>query len=96
MRSNLDAMHGFVYAEALTMALAGTLGKAAAHARVEALCRRAQSRGETLQQALGADAELSKAVPAEIVERIFEPSSQFGSAGTIIERALDAWRNKES
>ncbi len=96
MRRNLDAMRGFVYAEALTMALAGTLGKVAAHARVEALCRRAQSQNETLQHALGQDAELSKSVPPEVVARIFEPASQFGSAATMIDRALDAWRNKES
>jgi len=96
MRRNLDAMRGFVYAEALTMALAGTLGKVAAHARVEALCRRAQSQSETLQQALCHDAELSRAVPPEVLAQIFEPSSQFGSAATMIDRALDAWRNKES
>jgi 3-carboxy-cis,cis-muconate cycloisomerase len=96
MSRNLDAMRGFVYAEALTMALAGTLGKVAAHARVEALCRRAQSEGGTLQQALAQDAELSKSVPPDVLARTFEPSSQFGSAGTMIDRALDAWRNKES
>ena len=60
MRRNLDAMNGFVYAEALSMALAGALGKADAHARVETLCRDAQSRNETLQQALLCDAGLSK------------------------------------
>jgi 3-carboxy-cis,cis-muconate cycloisomerase len=96
MRRNLDAMRGFVYAEALTMALAGSLGKVAAHQRVQALCRSAQSRSETLQQALQKDAELAKSVPPEVAARIFEPASQFGSATTMIDRALDAWRNKDS
>ena len=95
MRRNLDAMRGFVYAEALTMALAATLGKSGAHARVEVLCRRAQDRGETLQQALAQEAELANSVPPDALARIFEPSSQFGSAGTMIDRALDAWRNRE-
>ena len=96
MRRNLDATRGFVYAEALTMALAGTLGKVAAHARVEALCRRAQSRIEALQQALEQDPELSKVIPPDVAARIFEPSSQFGSAAHMIDRALDAWRNKDN
>lgn len=94
MRRNLDAMRGFVYAEALTMALAPSLGKAVAHARVEALCSRAQAGGETLQQALAKDAELSQSLTPELAG-IFEPSSQFGSAGTMIARALLAWRDKD-
>ena len=71
MRRNLDAMRGFVYAEALTMVLAGSLGKAHAHARVEALCRDAQAEGGTLQQALAQDAELSKPCRPTSLARTF-------------------------
>lgn len=95
MRRNLEAMRGFVYAEALSMALAGTLGKAEAYARVEALCRDAQASGQSLPQALAKDAGLSQAV-ADGMPGLFEPASQFGSATTMIDRALRAWRDKET
>jgi 3-carboxy-cis,cis-muconate cycloisomerase len=93
MRANLDAMRGFVYAEALSVALAPALGKAGAHARVEALCRLAQNEGRTLQEALNADADLSVRLSASARERIFDPASQFGAAPLMIERALAAWRH---
>ena len=96
MRRNLDALHGFVYAEALAMALAATLGKVDAHARVEALCRDAQSRNETLQQALQHDSGLAKLLPPDVVARAFEPTTQFGAAATMIDGALDAWRNRKA
>ena len=92
MRRNLDALNGFVYAEALAGALAGALGKAGAHARVETLCRDAQSGNETLQEALQRDVGLSKLLPPDAMARIFEPSAQFGAAATMIDRTLDAWR----
>jgi 3-carboxy-cis,cis-muconate cycloisomerase len=96
MLRNLAATRGFVYAEALSMAIAGTLGKAAAHARVEALCRHAQSSGQTLEQALRADAELGALVPPDTARDVFDPASQFGASAAMIDQALHAWRSKES
>lgn len=96
MQRNLDATRGFVYAEALAVAIAGTLGKAAAHARVEQLCRLAQRQGTTLGETLAADAQLSALVPEDRRAAIFDPASQFGSADAMIDRALDAWRNPGS
>lgn len=94
MQRNLEAMHGLVYAEALSMALAQSLGKSAAHARVEALSKRAQRERKTLRQALEQDAELAALVPEAERDRLFSPWSQFGSADAMIDRALAAWRNR--
>ena len=96
MRRNVDAPHGFVYAEALSMALAAKLGKAQAHARIEALCERALSGGTTLREALERDAELAQRVSPAERDRLFDPASQFGSANAMIDRALDAWRNRST
>ena len=96
MRRNLDATRGFVYAEGLSIALAEKLGKAAAHQRVEALCRTAQSANVTLDQALRSDAELAAIVPPDVAAHLFEPSSQFGASAAMIDRAIVAWRNRES
>ncbi len=95
MRRNLDATRGFVYAEALSIALGATLGKSAAHGRVEALCKRAQADGSSLEEALGTDAELVQLLSPAVRSKLFDPASQFGSAGTMIDHALHAWRNQE-
>ena len=96
MRRNLDATRGFVYAEALTIALGAKVGKAAAHARVEALCRRAQAEGATLQDAFAADERLAALVPSDVRATLFDPASQFGSAASMIDHALAAWRNRSN
>lgn len=96
MLRNLAATRGFVYAEALSMKIAETLGKSAAHARVEALCRDALSTGRSLEQALRADVDLAALVPPEVAAQIFDPASQFGASAAMIDRALVAWRSKET
>lgn len=96
MRRNVDATRGLVYAEALSVKLAETLGKAAAHTRVEALGRAAQASGRSLDEALRADAELAAIVPPDVAARIFQPASQFGSSAAMIDRALADWRDREN
>jgi 3-carboxy-cis,cis-muconate cycloisomerase len=76
------------------MALAAKLGKSQAHARVEALCQRALADGATLREAFERDATLAQHVPRAERDRLFDPASQFGSADAMIDRALDAWRNR--
>src|SRR5262249_6316013 len=43
MRENLELTRGLIYAEAVSMALAEKLGRAAAHEKIEAACRAASS-----------------------------------------------------
>ena len=95
MARNLEALHGFVFAEALGTRLAVVLGKSEAHARVEALCRKALAEGSTLQRALEADDEMAALVPAQEREQLFDAAAQFGAADTMIDRALAAWRDEE-
>ena len=94
MLHNLEATRGFVHAEALSLKLAETLGKAVAHVRVDALCRRAQSSGRTLEQALDDDPELASLVPPGVARALFQPASQYGASQAMIDRALDAWRKE--
>jgi 3-carboxy-cis,cis-muconate cycloisomerase len=96
MRRNLDATRGFVYAEALAVALGGKLGKEVSHRRVEALCRQALRDGLTLEQALSGDSELSRLISDDARSRVFDPASQFGAADSMIDAALNAWRERRS
>ncbi len=55
MRSNLDATHGLIMAEAVTFALAETIGKSDAHHLVEAASKRAVAEKKHLREVLSAD-----------------------------------------
>jgi 3-carboxy-cis,cis-muconate cycloisomerase len=96
MLANLRRTRGFVHAEAVTVALAGVLGKPRAHALMEQVCRDAIDRGVDLAQALDAvlqaDPSLAAAVSPEARARLFDPASQRGDADAMIDRALAAWR----
>ena len=91
MRRNLDRTAGLVYSEAVSMRLAQTLGKQAAHALTEKLCERAVREGTSLEAALRGDAQASAALAAQDIPKIFSPESCFGDAPAMIARALQDW-----
>jgi len=55
MRSNLDTTHGLIMAEAVTFALAETIGKSDAHHLIEAASKRAVAEKKHLREVLSAD-----------------------------------------
>ena len=87
---------GLVQLEAVTVVLSLALGKAAAHAQMEQLCREAIEAGRTLREALIAarrqDAVLANALPDALLEALFDPSAQQGDAQMMIDHTLAAWR----
>lgn len=96
MRANLARSGGLVHAEALTVALAGRIGRPAAAARIAGVCRDAIDRGVALRDALAraraADAALAAALPDAVLDGLFEPAGQRGDADTMIDRTLADWR----
>ncbi len=92
MQRNLDRSLGLVYSEAVAMRLSQALGKAAAHAKVEALCLEALQSGTGLRELLAADADVARAVPRDELARLFAPGSSFGAASVMIEAVLEEWR----
>lgn len=92
MQANLDRTRDLVYSEAVSVRLAASLGKAAAHALTEKLCVEAVRSGRTLREALAQDAEASKIVPEAERAKLFDPKAAFGSAPAMIERALLLWQ----
>ncbi|HEX7044069.1 MAG TPA: 3-carboxy-cis,cis-muconate cycloisomerase [Burkholderiales bacterium] len=91
MRANLEQTRGLIMAEAVTMALARTLGRDAAHRLVEAASRRAAAEGRHLRDVLAADAEAARHLAAADLDRLFDPSSYIGSAEQMVERVLGEW-----
>jgi 3-carboxy-cis,cis-muconate cycloisomerase len=89
MRVNLDATHGLIMAEAVTMALAEKIGKSDAHHLIEILSRKAVSEKRHLRDVLSADAAVTAhLVGAEEIAKLFEPMAYQGVSQTLIDRLL--------
>ncbi len=88
MRANLDTTHGLVMAEAVTMALAETIGKAGAHRCIEAASRAAVREDKPLREVLANDAEVSAQLSPEQLDRLFDPAGYQGVAQQLIDRLL--------
>lgn len=91
MRANLERSRGLVFSEAVAIRLSQSLGKAAAHALTEKLCANALDLGTTLLEAMRADPEVARAIPAGEMPALFEPANCFGASAKMIERVLERW-----
>ena len=88
MRGNLDATQGLIMAEAVMMALAGRLGRQAAHEAVEHASAAAIERHISLAEALAADAAITAHVSREEIARITDPAGYLGDAPGVIDRVV--------
>ena len=86
MAANLERTAGLAFSEALSVRLAQTLGKSAAHALTEELCARAVREGRHLRDVA------AEHVPAHELGALFDARHAFGSAHHMIERSLATWR----
>jgi 3-carboxy-cis,cis-muconate cycloisomerase len=90
MRENLDMTRGLVLAEAVSSALAETLGRAAAHRLVEEASQRALREGCSLEQVLLAMPEVVQQLPPERIHQLLDPRHYLGSSAEFLDRALRA------
>jgi 3-carboxy-cis,cis-muconate cycloisomerase len=88
MRVNLDATHGLIMAEAVTMALAATIGKSDAHHLIEAASRKAVSEKLHLRDVLTADSKVTAHLGADKIAKLFEPMAYQGVSQALIDRLL--------
>jgi 3-carboxy-cis,cis-muconate cycloisomerase len=83
MRANIDALHGLVSAEALSIWLAAAIGRPAAHAAVEAMTRTAVAERRHLRDvaraAVAADPALAR-LDAGALDALFDPVAATGPA----------------
>lgn len=93
MRANLDATGGTIMAEALTMALARTLGRPEAYRVVQRITDRAVASGIALADAALVDERVRKVLSSDKLAAALDVSGYLGSAGAIIDRALAAFRS---
>ena len=94
MRENLDATHGLIMAEAVTMALATSMGRLQAHGLVEQKCRQALEQGRGLQDVLAEDERVLAALGAQKLAELMAPQNYLGAAGVFVDRVLERARAK--
>jgi 3-carboxy-cis,cis-muconate cycloisomerase len=88
MRSNLDQTHGLVFAEAVSMALAESMGKSGAHGVVEAASQRVRTTGKTLKEELQQDPSVKQVLSTEVLDQLFIPERYLGSAEAFVDRVV--------
>jgi 3-carboxy-cis,cis-muconate cycloisomerase len=88
MRANLDATGGLIMAEAVTMALAETIGKNDAHHLIEAASKKAVKEKTDLRTVLNADSSITAHLSADLIAKLFEPMAYQGSSQILIDRLL--------
>jgi len=95
MRANIDALQGLVAAEALSIRLAGAIGRPAAHAAVEAMTRTAVAEQRHLRDvahaAIAADPALAHLDPGEL-DAIFDPVAATAPARRLASRRFEQLR----
>ncbi|MEN3292756.1 MAG: 3-carboxy-cis,cis-muconate cycloisomerase [Burkholderiales bacterium] len=94
MLGNLNATHGQIMAEAVTLALGGKIGRMAAHQLVEKACHRAAGTGEHLRQTLAQDAAIANELTPAELDRLLDPSNYLGQAAAFVDRVLATYRRK--
>ncbi|HTR26749.1 MAG TPA: 3-carboxy-cis,cis-muconate cycloisomerase [Terriglobales bacterium] len=92
MRSNLDATHGLIYAEGVSIALARHVGKAEAHQLVEAASRRARESRKELRELLNEEKSVTGLLNTAELDRLFAPENYLGAAEEFVNRVIAAAR----
>ena len=98
MRTNLDITHGLIMAESVTLALAKSLGKQAAHHLVEQLCHRALDENQPLAALLAQHPQVTPHLSVTQIEHLLDPQHALGSNDTFINQVLmrAAQQNRKS
>src|SRR3954462_9340575 len=90
MRSNLDATHGLIMAEAVTFAMAETIGKSDAHHLIEAAAKKAVAGKQHLGDVLTSDPAVTAHLSADQIKALLEPMAYQGASQALIDRLLDS------
>jgi 3-carboxy-cis,cis-muconate cycloisomerase len=88
MLKNLDATHGLIFAEAVTMALGDRLGKMSAHMLVEGSCKKARAENRLLKDVLREEPGLHGYLTPVDLEGLFDVRNYLGSAEEFVRRVL--------
>ncbi|NLZ09932.1 MAG: 3-carboxy-cis,cis-muconate cycloisomerase [Alcaligenaceae bacterium] len=96
MRQNIDNLHGLIFAEAVSIYLAGAIGRPAAHHLMETLTARAVSEkihlSRVVRQAIDADDRLRSQLDLEQIDALFDPVAATRNGHQIAEKLVSQLR----
>lgn len=95
MHENLKATCGLIFAEGITMALAGKMGKPAAQEIVETACERARNEKRHLRDVILGDGYAKAHLSASDVDGLFDPQKYLGTAEEFVDRVVAASKSGE-
>lgn len=93
MQRNLKITNGLLMAESVSMALATHIGRDRAHKLLEEVSREAAESGISLRTALGNDLRITAHLTEGELDALVEPARYLGSASTMIDQVLAAYRD---
>ncbi|WP_341957825.1 3-carboxy-cis,cis-muconate cycloisomerase [Pseudomonas sp. RC10] len=88
MAHNLALTQGLVLAEAVSIALAGRVGRDRAHQLIEQCCRRAVDQGQPLRVIMGADPAVSEQLSPQALDNLLDPTRYLGQSRRWVKRAV--------
>jgi 3-carboxy-cis,cis-muconate cycloisomerase len=88
MRANLDITKGLIVSEAVMMGLGPYLGRQYAHDLVYDICRQVVATGRPLAELLAENAEISKHLTRDELNKLCDPANYLGQAGEMVDRVL--------
>jgi 3-carboxy-cis,cis-muconate cycloisomerase len=88
MAANLEASHGLLLAESVSVELAARMGRERAHDLVRRAAQRAVAAGRHFREVLEEDAEIREHLNASDIERLMDPGNYLGSTRIFIARVL--------
>ncbi len=96
MLRNIDALHGLVFAEAVTIYLASVIGRPQAHQMMEELTRHTIATGEPLRDvvasAIKADPVLHKKIDLSTLDTLFDAAAATECGAALARRQLPQLR----
>src|SRR5258707_210387 len=96
MQANLDATRGFIFSEALMLALAARIGKQSAHTLVYETAMNARATGRGLKDAILDMPEFSRYLTTDEIESLFEYRRHTGHCGAMIDQVLAGLRDADT
>jgi 3-carboxy-cis,cis-muconate cycloisomerase len=88
MLQNLERTKGLIYAENVSLALAGKIGKTEAHQFVETACKKALQEGEHLKDFLLKEVIVKQYYTKKQILELFKPKNSLGLCREIVDRIV--------
>jgi 3-carboxy-cis,cis-muconate cycloisomerase len=90
MRHNLDATHGLIFAEAVTIAMAPHIGKAEARNLLEEAIQQTRKSEKHLREVLSQNPIVTQHLTAAELDQLFAPENYLGISGVWVDRVIAA------